>query len=89
MFLLLWLLDVAVKGSIYQYSVAVVTVAGFCGLCRIKGAVSSETCVLGGLCSGLEGSVFVVGMRVHLGNLFVKECGWGTKLTTFLWLCGC
>jgi len=58
------------KGSIYQCSVAEVTVAGFCGLCGIKGAVSSEICVLGRLCSGLEGSVFVVGMRVRLGELW-------------------
>jgi len=57
------------KGSIYQSSVAEVTVAGFCGLCGIKGAMSSEICILGKLCLGLEGSVFVMGMRVHQGKL--------------------
>jgi len=68
--LLLWLLDGAVKGSIYQCSVAEVTVAEFCGLCGSKGAVSYGICDLGRLCSGLEGSVFVVGMRVRLGRLW-------------------
>ena len=67
---MLWLLDGAVKGSIYQCSVAGVTVTGFCGLCRVKGAVSSGICGLGRLCFGLEGSVFVVGMRVRLGKLW-------------------
>ena len=57
------------KGSIYHCSVAEVTVAGFCGLCGIKGAVSSEIYVLGRLCLGLEGSVFVVGMGICLGKL--------------------
>jgi len=63
-----------VKESINQCSVAGVTVAGFCGLCGSKGAVLYGICVLGRLCSGLEGSVFVVGMRVWCGEAVVKEC---------------
>jgi len=58
------------KGSICQCSVAEVTVAGFCRLCGIKGAVSYEICDLGRLCSSLEGSVFIMGMRVCVGKLW-------------------
>jgi len=54
-------------------SVAVVTVAGFCGPCGIKGAMSSEICDLERQCLSLEGSVFIMGMRVHLGNLLGRN----------------
>jgi len=56
-----------------KVSIGLCSAAVFCRVCGIKGAVLSGICSLKRLWLGLEGSVFVVGMRVHLGVLLLQH----------------